>query len=90
MSRKALPENERRVVISVKRQYVEEAKALGFSNFDGYIEYLKLLARQQKTDAEAQPQIDWKGEAQGEYNSYIARRKVAEARCAAAQGAEKG
>jgi len=57
MSRKALPENERRIVISVKKQYFDEAKALGFSNIDGYIEYLKLLARQQKSSSEAQPQI---------------------------------
>jgi len=79
MSRKALPESERRIVISIKRQYFDEAKALGFSNIDGYIEYLKLLARQQKSSSETQPQIDLQGEAQSTYNSDIARRKVAEA-----------
>ena len=56
MPRKKKNEYDKHVFVGVKRQYVEEAKALGFSNFDGYIEYLMVLARQLKSSNEAHSQ----------------------------------
>jgi len=56
MSRKALPENEKRVVVYIQRKYIDEAKALGFNDIGSYIAHLKLLISQQKSSSETQPQ----------------------------------
>jgi len=51
-------ESERRIAITIKRKYIDEAKALGFSNIDAYIEHLRALLNQNKSQSEAQSQSE--------------------------------
>jgi len=53
MSRKEVPESEKRVVAYIQRKYIDEAHSLGFNDIGSYIAHLKLLISQLKSSSEA-------------------------------------